>query len=79
MRYTNTIPFFVFLGKELPTSFLISPSLASAKRFFFFNFFDQLKVWLARLLVSWFFFRLKSRETISHGRRERVSLQCSTK
>ena len=68
----------MFLGKELPTSFLISRSLASAKRYLL-NFYDQLKVWPARLLVSWFFFRLKSPETISAGRRERVGLQCSTK
>ena len=68
----------MLLGKELPTSFLITRSLASAKRFLL-NFYDQLKVWPTRLLVSWFFFRLKSPETIPAGRRERVGLQSSTK
>ena len=54
----------VFLGTELLTSFLISPSLAFAKRFVSY---DKLKVWLERLLVSWFFFlRNKIKRRISN-------------
>lgn len=69
---TKMVPAYFII--ELSTSFLVSPALVNAKRFFFLRFVltvfhDRFKVYLERFLVSLFFLRRKSDNGYQVGRR----------